>query len=152
MTTRTPLSGAAFALPALDRVCPARVEILGRAPRSTPPARARAALSFAVSACATARDVVRIELHVRIALRMDVAHGAVELRRHLQQLERRGGLEVARRARLDARLPDSWISTGSQPISSSAPVATTRSALRARATRLGLASTRCTSCSAVVAT
>ena len=49
-------------------------------------------------------------------------------------------------------LPDSWMSTGSQPISSSAPVATSRSAVRARATRLGFASTRCTSCSAVVAT
>jgi hypothetical protein len=44
------------------------------------------------------------------------------------------------------------MSTGNQPISSSAPVATSRSAVRARATRLGFASTRCTSCSALVAT
>ena len=50
------------------------------------------------------RDVVRIELHVRIALRMDVTHGAIEFRRHLQQPERRRGLEVACGARLDARV------------------------------------------------
>src|SRR5688572_11313306 len=44
-----------------------------------------------------------------------------------------------------------WITSGSQPASSSAPVATTRSAPRARAMRLGRASMRCGSCSAVVA-
>ncbi len=50
------------------------------------------------------RDVVRIELHVRIALRMDVAHGAIQLRRYLEQLERGCGFEVSRRAGLNARV------------------------------------------------
>src|SRR5688572_5458527 len=49
-------------------------------------------------------------------------------------------------------LPDCCSSTGSQPISSSAPVHTNRSALRARAIRLGRAWIWCGSCSAVVAT
>ena len=49
-------------------------------------------------------------------------------------------------------LPDCRSSIGSQPISSSAPVHTTRSAARTCAIRLGLASTTCTSCKADVAT
>src|SRR6267143_3679858 len=48
-------------------------------------------------------------------------------------------------------LPDCVRSRGSQPISSSEPEHTTRSALRMRAIRLGRASMRCGSCSAVVA-
>src|SRR6266513_3466554 len=48
-------------------------------------------------------------------------------------------------------LPDCVRSKGSQPISSSEPEHTTRSALRMRAIRLGRASIRCGSCSAVVA-
>ena len=48
-------------------------------------------------------------------------------------------------------LPDWRSSTGSQPASSSRPVHSTRSALRARAIRLGRASMRCGSCWAVVA-
>src|SRR6267142_562376 len=48
-------------------------------------------------------------------------------------------------------LPDCVRSKGSQPISSSEPEHTTRSALRMRAMRLGRASTRCGSCNAVVA-
>ena len=86
------------------------------------------------------RDVVRIELHVRIALRMNVAERPIELARLLQQRQHRGRLEVAGAPGWMRLLPDSWISTGSQPISSSAPVATTRSA-RARArdqARLGV--------------
>src|SRR5664279_5739073 len=49
-------------------------------------------------------------------------------------------------------LPDCCSSTGSQPISSSAPVQTTRSAFRVRAIRLGLAWIWCGSCKALVAT
>src|SRR5712664_2061708 len=48
-------------------------------------------------------------------------------------------------------LPDCVSNSGSQPISSSAPEQIIRSALRARARRLGRASIRCGSCSAVVA-
>src|SRR6185369_8048182 len=48
-------------------------------------------------------------------------------------------------------LPDCCSSRGSQPISSSAPVHTTRSALRTPAIRLGLAWIWCGSCKAVVA-
>src|SRR6266403_1511459 len=48
-------------------------------------------------------------------------------------------------------LPDCVSSNGSQPTSSSEPEHTTRSALRMRAIRLGRASMRCGSCSAVVA-
>src|SRR5467141_4715227 len=48
-------------------------------------------------------------------------------------------------------LPDCVRSNGSQPTSSSEPEHTTRSALRMRAIRLGRASMRCGSCSAVVA-
>ena len=48
-------------------------------------------------------------------------------------------------------LPDSCMSTGNQPTSSSAPLAMSSSAERARAMRLGFASTRCTSCNALVA-
>src|SRR5467141_1980112 len=48
-------------------------------------------------------------------------------------------------------LPDCVRSRGSQPISSSEPEHTTRSALRMRAIRLGRASMRCGSCRAVVA-
>src|SRR5262245_33426321 len=48
-------------------------------------------------------------------------------------------------------LPNSWSRTGNHPISSCAPVATTRSAVRVRAMRLGFASTRCTSWNALVA-
>src|SRR6266850_3917522 len=48
-------------------------------------------------------------------------------------------------------LPDCVSSSGSQPTSSSEPEHTTRSALRMRAIRLGRASMRCGSCSAVVA-
>src|SRR6267143_1966306 len=48
-------------------------------------------------------------------------------------------------------LPDCVSSKGRQPISSSEPEHTTRSALRMRAIKLGRASIRCGSCSAVVA-
>src|SRR5713226_4555646 len=48
-------------------------------------------------------------------------------------------------------LPDCVSNSGSQPISSSAPEQIIRSALRARARRLGRASIRCGSCNAVVA-
>src|SRR5467141_1942097 len=48
-------------------------------------------------------------------------------------------------------LPDCVSNSGSQPTSSSAPEQMSRSALRARAMRLGRASIRCGSCSPVVA-
>ena len=73
MTTRTPLSGAAFASQRCDGLAPARIEVLA-ARGVVRRLRGFERASFAVSACATSRDVVRIELHVRIAQRMDVAH------------------------------------------------------------------------------
>ncbi|MFO1410434.1 MAG: hypothetical protein U1F06_08675 [Steroidobacteraceae bacterium] len=85
---------------------------------------------------------MRIEVRVRIAEGMHVAHRAIDAAGHLEQLQLRVGLEVAGRAGLMRALPDSRSSTGSQPISSWAPAATTRSAERARAIRLGLASIR----------
>jgi hypothetical protein len=98
------------------------------------------------------RDVARIGLDVRVARRMDVALRAVELRRHLELAHEVGGREIAGLPGCTLALPDCCSSTGSQPISSSAPVQTTRSALRARAIRLGLAWIWCGSWSAVVAT
>jgi hypothetical protein len=50
------------------------------------------------------RDVARIELHVRVAERMDVAHRAVELRGHLEKSQCRRRLEITRRPALDLRV------------------------------------------------
>jgi hypothetical protein len=47
---------------------------------------------------------VWIEVHVRIALRMNVAERTIDSRGHFEQVELRRRLEVARRARLDARI------------------------------------------------
>jgi hypothetical protein len=86
---------------------------------------------------------------VRVAGGVDVALRAVELRRHLELADEVGGGEVARLPGCTLALPDCCSSSGSQPISSSAPVQATRSALRARAIRLGLAWIWCGSWSAV---
>src|SRR5688572_33413736 len=46
-------------------------------------------------------DVARVELHVRVTLRVDVTHSAVDGAGHFDQLELCGRLEIAWGSRLD---------------------------------------------------
>jgi hypothetical protein len=69
-----------------------------------------------------------VALDVRIALRGALALGTVEARGLAEQRHERGRLEVARPPGLHLRVRACCSTSGSQPTSSSAPVATTRSA------------------------
>ena len=88
---------------------------------------------------------------MRIAGGMDVALGAVEPRRLLEQMHIARRVEGAGLSGRDLALPDCCRIIGSQPISSSAPSHTVMSAVRALAIRLGRAWIWCGSCAPVVA-
>ncbi len=98
-STGTPRSRRRLRLPARDRRAPARVERrIARAIRCRVrgielghPRRQRGG---------DARDVARIGLDVRVALRMHVAFGAIETRRPLDRRDERRRLEIPRLARL----------------------------------------------------
>ena len=146
-----PLSGAARVCQRVDRRIPARGEVL--AARAVRRGIRRVDLGQPrCQRCAHAQDVARVGVDVRVAGGVDIAVGAVEPCGFVPQRHKPRRLEIAGADRAaPLALPASRSSTGSQPISSSAPVHTTRSARRICAIRLGRASIRCGSCKAVVA-
>ena len=148
-----PLSGAAFASQRAIACGPARIEIAAALAVVGRAWRRRAAASLAVSAFRNHRDVVRIELDVRIA-RADGCRPSSDRAAKAPPAASTAtpprSNPASRAGCADCRIP----ARAPAASRSRAPhrFATTRSAVRARATRLGFASTRCTSCIAVVAT
>ena len=141
------LAAARLLLPSRDRGAPTRLKVV--AARRVGRGVLRIELREPIADDGgDLRDVVRVELDMRIAAGMNVALGAVEARRNFQAVDVVAAAMYPGVPGCTLRLPAVCISTGSQPVSSSAPVQITRSALRMCATRLGRASMRCGSCSA----
>ena len=136
-------------LPARHRLPPASEELLR--PFAEMPPVAAIELRHALAQPGATRDVAGIEMDMRVPGGVDVAERAVEARGLLISATKSAASKKPGWPAWILAFPDCDCTSGSHPTSSSAPVQTIRSALRARAIRLGRASMRWASCSAVVA-